>query len=80
VSGYGGGLHPAGGAELADDVAGVHRAVFGLMYNSAPIWALMRPAAAARSTVSSRPVSPYGAGPRQRPLQACMTVCDGLVS
>src|SRR5215470_20167660 len=33
-------------------------AVLGLMYSSAPIWALVRPAASSRSTASSRPVSP----------------------
>ena len=37
-------------------------AVFGLMYSSAPISALVRPAASSRSTASSRSVSPYGAG------------------
>jgi hypothetical protein len=35
-------------------------AVLVLMYSSAPIWALVRPAAISWSTASSRPVSPYG--------------------
>ena len=33
-------------------------AVLVLMYSSAPIWGLVRPAASSRSTVSSRSVSP----------------------
>ena len=36
-------------------------AVLGLMYSSAPIWALVRPAASSRSTASSRLVSPWDA-------------------
>jgi len=59
--GQGGGLHPVGHVELAQDIGHVHGGGRAADEQFRAIWALLRPAATSCSTASSRPGQPYGA-------------------